>query len=163
MNTIATAPITISPARVLADLLPKRVTRTSALTQDVALVFGFALLTALAAQIEIPLGFTPVPLTGQTFAVLLTGAVLGMRRGALSQLVYWFAGLTGLPFYSGGAGGWKDGTGATLGYLIGFIVCEFQLVPSCSMSVRLDVLVFASLLNVECPQMVEVVSVPKGK
>ena len=51
MNTIATAPITISPARVLADLLPKRVTRTSALTQDVALVFGFALLTALAAQI----------------------------------------------------------------------------------------------------------------
>ena len=121
MNT-STAPLTISPARVLADLLPKRASRTSALTQDVVLVLGFALLTALAAQIEIPLGFTPVPLTGQTFAVLLAGAVLGMRRGALSQLVYWFAGLTGLPCYSGGAGGWKDGTGATLGYLVGFIV-----------------------------------------
>ena len=122
MNTLTTAPPTISPTRVLADLLPKRASRTSALTQDVVLVLGFALLTALAAQIEIPLGFTPVPLTGQTFAVLLAGAVLGMRRGALSQLVYWFAGLTGLPFYSGGAGGWKDGTGATLGYLVGFIV-----------------------------------------
>ena len=122
MNTTATAPLTISPERVLADLLPKRASRTSALTQDVVLVVGFALLTALAAQIEIPLGFTPVPLTGQTFAVLLAGAALGMRRGALSQLVYWFAGLTGLPFYSGGAGGWKSGTGATLGYLVGFIV-----------------------------------------
>jgi biotin transport system substrate-specific component len=122
MNTTAAAPLSISPARVLADLLPTRATRTSALTQDVVLVSGFALLTALAAQIEIPLGFTPVPLTGQTFAVLLAGAVLGMRRGALSQLVYWFAGLTGLPFYSGGVGGWKSGTGATLGYLVGFIV-----------------------------------------
>lgn len=124
MNTLASTSVhsPVRVARVLADLLPQRVTRTSALTQDVALVGGFALLTALAAQIEIPLGFTPVPLTGQTFAVLLAGAVLGMRRGALSQLVYWFAGLTGLPFYSGGAGGWKSGTGATLGYLVGFIV-----------------------------------------
>jgi biotin transport system substrate-specific component len=87
MNTMTTAPLTTSPARVLADLLPKRASRTSALTQDVVLVMGFALLTALAAQIEIPLGFTPVPLTGQTFAVLLAGAALGMRRGALSQLV----------------------------------------------------------------------------
>ncbi|TSA51237.1 MAG: biotin transporter BioY [Actinobacteria bacterium] len=122
MNSNVATNTTTHPGRVLADLLPKRASRTSALTQDVVLVMGFALLTALAAQIEIPLGFTPVPLTGQTFAVLLAGAVLGMRRGALSQLVYWFAGLTGLPFYSGGAGGWKDGTGATLGYLIGFIV-----------------------------------------
>ena len=97
-------------------------TRVRAIVRDVLLVVGFALLTAAAAQIEIQLGFTPVPLTGQTFAVLLAGAVLGMRRGALSQLVYWMAGLTGLPFYSGGAGGWKSGTGATLGYLVGFIV-----------------------------------------
>jgi len=102
-----------SSTQVLADLFPRRDSRSRAITQDAVLVVGFALLTALAAQIEIPLGFTPVPLTGQTFAVLLSGAVLGMRRGSLSQLVYWFAGLVGLPFYSGGAGGWEKGTGAT--------------------------------------------------
>lgn len=114
--------LTIAPQRVLADLIVQPTTRVRAIVRDVLLVVGFALLTAAAAQIEIQLGFTPVPLTGQTFAVLLSGAVLGMRRGALSQLVYWMAGLTGLPFYSGGAGGWKSGTGATLGYLVGFIV-----------------------------------------
>ena len=114
--------MTIAPQRVLADLIVQPTTRVRAIVRDVLLVVGFALLTAAAAQIEIQLGFTPVPLTGQTFAVLLSGAVLGMRRGALSQLVYWMAGLTGLPFYSGGAGGWKSGTGATLGYLVGFIV-----------------------------------------
>ena len=114
--------LTIAPQRVLADLIVQPTTRVRAIVRDVLLVVGFALLTAAAAQIEIQLGFTPVPLTGQTFAVVLSGAVLGMRRGALSQLVYWMAGLTGLPFYSGGAGGWKSGTGATLGYLVGFIV-----------------------------------------
>ena len=114
--------LTIAPQRVLADLIVQPTTRVRAIVRDVLLVVGFALLTAAAAQIEIQLGFTPVPLPGQTFAVLLSGAVLGMRRGALSQLVYWMAGLTGLPFYSGGAGGWKSGTGATLGYLVGFIV-----------------------------------------
>jgi len=117
-----TTSLTIAPQRVLADLIVQPTTRVRAIVRDVLLVVGFALLTAAAAQIEIQLGFTPVPLTGQTFAVLLSGAVLGMRRGALSQLVYWMAGLTGLPFYSGGAGGWKSGTGATLGYLVGFIV-----------------------------------------
>ena len=117
-----TTSLTIAPQRVLADLIVQPTTRVRAIVRDVLLVVGFALLTAAAAQIEIQLGFTPVPLTDQTFAVLLSGAVLGMRRGALSQLVYWMAGLTGLPFYSGGAGGWKSGTGATLGYLVGFIV-----------------------------------------
>ena len=117
-----TTSLTIAPQRVLADLIVQPTTRVRAIVRDALLVVGFALLTAAAAQIEIQLGFTPVPLTGQTFAVLLSGAVHGMRRGALSQSVYWMAGLTGLPFYSGGAGGWKSGTGATLGYLVGFIV-----------------------------------------
>lgn len=109
-------------AGVLADVIAPQSTRARAILQDAALVVGFALLTALAARIEIPLGFTPVPLTGQTFAVLLAGAALGLRRGALSQLVYWACGLVGLPFYSGGKGGWEVGTGATMGYLIGFVV-----------------------------------------
>ena len=66
-----------------------------------------------AKQAGLPVFFAP------NFAI---GAVLGMRRGALSQLTYWFAGLVGLPFYSGGAGGWEKGTGATMGYLVGFVV-----------------------------------------
>lgn len=124
MSFVMTTTTISTSSKVLADLFPRRDSRSRAFIQDAVLVVGFALLTAIAAQIEIPLGFTPVPLTGQTFAVLLSGAVLGMRRGALSQLVYWFAGLTGLPFYSGGAGGWEKGTGATMGYLIGFVVAS---------------------------------------
>jgi biotin transport system substrate-specific component len=72
--------------------------------------------------VQFSLGFTPVPLTGQTFAVLLSGAALGMRRGIASQALYWGLGLTGLPFYAGGDGGWQNGTGSTLGYFVGFIV-----------------------------------------
>ncbi|HSR46191.1 MAG TPA: biotin transporter BioY [Acidimicrobiia bacterium] len=86
------------------------------------LVVGFAALTALAAQIRIPLGFTPVPLTGQTFAVLLSGAVLGLRAGAAAQALYVAAGLAGFPVFQGGEGGWSYATGATAGYLLGFIV-----------------------------------------
>lgn len=109
---------------VLADVFPVTSTRVSARVRDAALVVGFALFTALAAQVSISLGFTPVPLTGQTFAVLTSGVVLGWRRGALSQALYWAMGLVGLPFYASGDGGWKSGTGATLGYFIGFIVAS---------------------------------------
>lgn len=70
-----------------------------------ALVVGFSLLTALAAQVAIPLPFTPVPLTGQVFAVLLTGALLGPRLGALAMFAYLVEGACGLPFFYGGRGG----------------------------------------------------------
>ncbi|NBR76030.1 MAG: hypothetical protein EBT46_03175 [Actinobacteria bacterium] len=73
--------------------------------REVALIGTFALLTAAAAKIRIPLGFTPVPVTGQTLAVLLAGATLGAKRGAASQLFYWLLGMTGLPFYAAGSGG----------------------------------------------------------
>lgn len=86
------------------------------------LVMGFAALTALAAQIRIPLGFTPVPLTGQTFAVLLSGAALGWRAGASAQALYVAVGLAGFPVFQGGEGGWSYATGATAGYLLGFII-----------------------------------------
>lgn len=108
------------PARVtLLDLLERSRTR------DAIAVVGFALLTALAAQISIPLGFTPVPLTGQTFAVLLAGGVLGSRRGALSMGLYVVLGAVGLPFYADGEGGWTAATGATAGYLVGFVLAAF--------------------------------------
>lgn len=109
-------------ATVLSDLVPLRFARRGTIARDGVLVVGFALITAVAAQISIPLGFTPVPLTGQTFAVLLAGSVLGVRRGVASQGLYWLMGLIGLPFYAGGEGGWSTGTGATLGYFLGFLV-----------------------------------------
>jgi biotin transport system substrate-specific component len=90
---------------------------------SILLVIGAAALTALAAQWEIHLPFTPVPITGQTFAVLLTGAALGATLGAAGQAVYVVAGALGMPVYSGGEGGWDTATAAgTAGYLIGFIV-----------------------------------------
>jgi biotin transport system substrate-specific component len=88
----------------------------------VLLVIGAAALTALAAQWEIHLPFTPVPVTGQTFAVLLTGAALGMTLGAAGQAVYVVAGAFGLPVYAGGEGGWDTASAqGSAGYLIGFI------------------------------------------
>jgi len=90
---------------------------------SLVLVVGAAALTALAARWEIHLPFTPVPVTGQTFAVLLTGAALGTRLGAAGQALYVGAGAVGLPVYSGGAAGWDEAqAGGTTGYLIGFIV-----------------------------------------
>jgi len=101
---------------VLADLVP------GSRVRDLAVVVGGALLTAAAAQVAIPLPFTPVPLTGQTFGVLLVAAVAGPTRGTLSQLVYVLLGAVGLPFYAGGEHGWQVATGPTGGYLAGFVV-----------------------------------------
>jgi biotin transport system substrate-specific component len=89
-------------------------------TRSALVVVGFSLLTALAAQVVVPLPFTPVPLTGQTFAVLLTGALLGPRLGALAMLAYLAEGAAGLPFFRGGAGGVGHFSGATAGYLLAF-------------------------------------------
>lgn len=89
-------------------------------TRSALVVVGFSLLTAAAAQVVVPLPFTPVPLTGQTFAVLLTGALLGPRLGALAMLAYLAEGAAGLPFFRGGAGGVGHFSGATAGYLLAF-------------------------------------------
>jgi biotin transport system substrate-specific component len=109
----------IAPAapRTLADAVLPR-----SLVTDIALVVGFAALTAAAAQLTFHLPFTPVPITGQTFAVLASGTVLGIKRGGLSQLLYVLVGALGAPVYAAGAGGWAAATGATGGYLIGFVL-----------------------------------------
>ncbi len=115
--------MTYAPPVLSSRILPlERVDKRIA---TAALVVGFSLLTAACAQISIPLGFTPVPITGQTFAVLLTGAVLGSRAGAASQFLYLALGAVGLPFYAGGTGGWERATGATAGYLVGFVVAAY--------------------------------------
>jgi len=89
---------------------------------DAILVAGSVAVIAVAAQVSIPLPFTPVPITGQTFAVLLTGAVLGSARGVLATLLYVILGMIGLPFYAGGSSGVQVVMGATGGYLIGLVL-----------------------------------------
>jgi biotin transport system substrate-specific component len=93
--------------------------RAGALRQA-ALIVGASVVTALAAQIAIPLPWSPVPLTGQTFAVLLTGAVLGARRGFAAQALYLAQGAAGLPVFAGGVAGFAVFAGPTAGYLLAF-------------------------------------------
>jgi len=87
-------------------------------TRSVGLVFAFSLLTALAAQISIPAW--PVPITGQTFAVTLTGALLGSRLGAAALILYLVEGTCGLPFFSSGGSGPQVLLGPAGGYLVSF-------------------------------------------
>jgi biotin transport system substrate-specific component len=91
--------------------------------RQVGLVLGFSLLMALSAQIVIPIG--PIPITGQTFAVLLTGALLGSRLGAITMIVYLIEGASGLPFFRGGGAGIAHLMGPTGGYLIAFPAAAF--------------------------------------
>lgn len=99
--------------------------RTPAWLRDLGLVLTGTLFTGAMAQIKIPLSFTPVPLTGQTFAVLLTGAALGSQRGAVSMMLYLMLGGLGLPFFAGGQSGLAYLSGPTLGYLIGFVMAAW--------------------------------------
>ncbi len=91
------------------------------------LVLAASAFTALAAQARINLPFTPVPITGQTFAVLLVGALLGSRLGAASMIAYWSQGAAGLPVFAGGMGGWAYASGPTGGYLVGFIAAAYAV------------------------------------
>ena len=93
--------------------------------RDLTLIVLSALFVAAIAQVKIPLPFTPVPLTGQTFAVLLVAAALGSKRGAASMVLYIALGAFGLPIFAGGASGMTYLTGATLGYLIGFVLAAY--------------------------------------
>ncbi|HEX3560043.1 MAG TPA: biotin transporter BioY [Pyrinomonadaceae bacterium] len=94
--------------------------------RSAALVVAFSLLVALAAQFSVRLPWTPVPLTAQTFAVLLTGALLGSRLGALALVAYLAEGAFGLPFFNGGAGGAQYlFFSPTAGYLFAFPAAAF--------------------------------------
>lgn len=104
-------------APVLADAVIPQAT-----WRDAVVVVSGALLVALLAQIQVPLPFTPVPLSGQTLGVSLVGASLGSRRGALSLVLYLLLGALGAPFYAGGASGLGALLGPTVGYLLGFVL-----------------------------------------
>ncbi len=97
---------------VLADLVPGAVVR------DVLLVLGAAGAVGALAQLVVHLPFTPVPVTGQTLGVVLSGCALGWRRAALALALYLGAGLAGVPWFAGHTSGWQQANG---GYLVGFV------------------------------------------
>src|SRR5690348_2867215 len=101
-----------SAATLRVAVLPR-----TGLLADALLVAGGAGLIAASAQVSFKLPFTPVPITGQTFSVLLVGAALGTARGAASSVLYVLAGLV-LPVYAGGGEGWDVITSASGGYLV---------------------------------------------
>jgi biotin transport system substrate-specific component len=103
----------VAQPAVLADVIP------GARVRDALLVLAGTALVALSALVSVPLPFTPVPLTLQTFAVLLVGASLGWQRAVPSLLLYAAVGMAGVPWFAQGASGvWFS----SFGYILGFIV-----------------------------------------
>jgi biotin transport system substrate-specific component len=119
----------IAPGTTLADyLVPARESRTLNFLRNTALIVGFSLFVGLCARVAIPLPFTPVPITLQTLAVLLTGAALGSKRGGLALLLYLVEGALGLPVFApvaGSPGGYLALLSFTGGYLLSYPIAAF--------------------------------------
>lgn len=113
MSTITSPDVSFRPRTVLADVLP------GARVRDGVLILFGALFTGLMAQVVIPMN--PVPITGQTLAVGLVGATLGLRRGTAAMLLYVLLGFA-LPVYADGGSGVETLWGASGGYLLGFVL-----------------------------------------
>ena len=134
-----------SRRKVLVDVLVPGIgadSRAERIAFDVALIVGFAFLVAVCAQIAIKIPTTTVPITGQTFGVLLAGGALGSRRGGLSMLVYMLMGMAGLSVFAPGSSPlgdqqvlhfilpWSGGEGlvwamSSGGYIVGFVLAAF--------------------------------------
>jgi len=99
---------------VLADLV------STSLVQDALLVVGAAAFVGLVAQVSFHVAGTPVPVTGQTLGVLVSGTALGWKRGAAAMTLYGVAGVAGVPWFTDHASGY---VGATFGYIVGFVLC----------------------------------------
>ena len=112
---------TASHPRVLID----SVWTSDGLARDLTLVAAGSLLIAAAAQLKVFLPFTPVPVTGQTFAVLLIAALYGSRRGAATAMTYIALGLMGLPVFSAAPPGAAALVSPTAGYLAGFVAAAW--------------------------------------
>ena len=108
----------VAQPAVLADVWTDRAEGAQSLARQAILVLGGAAFVGLAAQVAIPLPFTPVPLTLQTFAVLLAGAALGSLRGVMAMSLYAVAGVAGVPWFAEGSSGFAM---ASFGYILGFI------------------------------------------
>ncbi len=129
--------------------------------QKILLSLLLASFTGFCAQLRVKLPWTPVPVTGQTFAVLLTGILLG-KWGGLSQSIYVVFGLLGLPWFSGGRGGLPILLGPTGGYILGFIfastfvgyIYESQLIFRKFIPL-LALLTFANLVFIYAPGLLQ--------
>ncbi len=101
--------------------------KARAFCYDLMCVITGSLFLALMAQLTLPLWFSPVPISMQSFAVLMLGAVLGSKRGALAVLTYLAQGACGLPFFAGGSFGFAVLMGACGGYLFGYVFAAFLI------------------------------------
>ena len=111
-------------ALTYSDLL-RPVSRRNALLYDFALVFGGSILIALSAKLSFYLPFSPVPITGHSFAVFFIGMLFGGYRGALTVLTYIMAGAGGLPVFAGAGAGIVYLAGPTGGYILGFVAAAY--------------------------------------
>ena len=109
---------------VLAERLWTGRAGTGSVARTAGLVVAVAALTALLAQLSVQIPGDPVPITGQTFAVLLAASAVGPLCAVSGQLLYVAVGLAGLPVFADGTGGWQVVHGATGGYFIGFVLAS---------------------------------------
>lgn len=121
----------VFPGTTLADhIVPARQSRIRNLLCDALLITGLSVFTALCAHVSFVLPFTPVPITLQTLAILLTGATLGSRRGGLALLLYLAEGVAGLPVFApipGSLSGFAVLLSVTGGYLWAFPLAAFTV------------------------------------
>lgn len=102
-------------------ILTEQLIKSKSLTTTIVIAFSGSILLALLARLSIPVPFSPVPITGQTFGILFLGGILGSRIGTLSVVMYIVEGIIGLPVFAGGTAGFLYLLGPTGGYLIGFV------------------------------------------
>ncbi len=106
-----------SLSHAMAEWSGRRLAAATVLVREVTIALSVALALAAAARIAVPLGFTPVPLTAQTFVVLLVGTLVGARRAGAGALAYLTLGVAGMPWFATG--------GATLGFIVGFALAAW--------------------------------------
>jgi biotin transport system substrate-specific component len=130
--------------------------------KKVVLAVGMAVLTGLLAQARFPLPWSPVPVTGQTFAVLLAGIMLGRWWGGASLAIYAGLGMAGIPWFAGLNGGIGYMAGPTGGYIIGFILAALFLghftdkyVRSRSFLSMFGLMLFASFILIYVPGLLQ--------
>ena len=102
-------------------ILTEQLIKSKSLTTNIVIALSCSIFLALLARLSMPVPFSPVPITGQTFGILFLGTVLGSRLGVLSVIAYISEGLVGFPVFAGGTAGFLYLLGPTGGYLIGFI------------------------------------------
>ncbi|MFA5864291.1 MAG: biotin transporter BioY [Phycisphaerae bacterium] len=133
-----------------------------AIVQKLTLALAMAGITGLAAQIHFMLPWTPVPISGQTFAVLLAGIILGGGWGGVSQVLYLVLGLAGVPWFAGTGGEYLSIFGPSGGYILGFIFAALFLGHVCDKYVRarnflpmVGLMLFANFVLIYIPGLIQ--------